>query len=176
MKRFFLFVFCTVTIIQLFVRSSFAQLNKSLTVLSPTPKVSVDYTLPYPGILPDHPLYFIKEIRDKTLLWITNDPVKKSQLLLLMSDKKLAMGKILMEKQSTTLATQTFKESEKLLLDAVILLASVKREENLSPNTIEKFEFAIKKHEEVIVNLQLNETLGVTNQATRNFNDFKSKN
>ena len=38
---------------------------------TPTP---VDYNLPYPGILPDHPLYPLQKIRDWLLVTFTRDP------------------------------------------------------------------------------------------------------
>jgi hypothetical protein len=39
----------------------------------------IDYDLPYPGLLPDHPLYFIKAGRDKITELITRDNIKKAK-------------------------------------------------------------------------------------------------
>jgi hypothetical protein len=51
-----------------------------------------EYMLPYPGILPDHPLYFIKNFRDKLMEMLISDSVKKGQFYLLQSDKFLSMS------------------------------------------------------------------------------------
>jgi hypothetical protein len=51
-----------------------------------------EYMLPYPGILPDHPLYFIKSLRDKLMEMLISDPIKKGQFYLLQSDKYLSMS------------------------------------------------------------------------------------
>ena len=41
---------------------------------------SVNYQLPYPGrILPDHPLYFLKMIRDRIWLFFTTNSLKKAE-------------------------------------------------------------------------------------------------
>jgi hypothetical protein len=53
------------------------------------------YKLPYPGILPNHPLYRIKEFRDNLLERLTRDPIKKVELHLLFADKKIAAAQFL---------------------------------------------------------------------------------
>jgi len=53
---------------------------------------TVEYNLPYPGILNDHPLYFLKKFRDQFLDFIISDPLKKAEFYLLQSDKFLAMS------------------------------------------------------------------------------------
>src|SRR5579883_115828 len=48
-----------------------------------------DYVLPYPGILPDNPFYFLKVLRDRLILFFISNPTKKSSFYLLQSDKRL---------------------------------------------------------------------------------------
>ncbi len=61
--------------------------------VTPAPVVpKVEYNLPYPGILPDHPLYFLKQLRDKILDFLITDPVKKAEFYILQADKRLSMG------------------------------------------------------------------------------------
>lgn len=150
-----------------------AQENESTP--SPTP---VDYALPYPGILPDHPLYFLKVIRDKILEFVTGDPIKKANLDLLLSDKHLVMGGLLWEKGSLDLSTITFEKGEKYLLGASAEVVKLKNEDKLPPGLADKIELAGKKHEEVIDNLienlvdddkkdELEKALGITHQATQ---------
>ncbi len=86
--------------------SSSAQEN-----LETTPKV--DYFLAYPGMLPDHPLYFLKMARDRVWLWLTPDPLKKAELLLLFADKRLGAGKALIEGNKIKLGVTTVTKAEK---------------------------------------------------------------
>lgn len=75
----------------------------------------VDYFLAYPGVLPDHFLYPIKMIRDRIWLWLTMDPLKKAELLLLFADKRLGAGKVLVEGNKVDLGITTFSKAEKYL-------------------------------------------------------------
>ena len=43
---------------------------------NPQPKVL--YNLPYPGLTPDNPLYFIKAVRDRIIDISTRDTLKKA--------------------------------------------------------------------------------------------------
>lgn len=80
----------------LFTQSVYAQAGKfpEEKSLQTTALVSeeLDYTLPFPGILPDHPLYFFKKIRDTLMRTFINNPVKRIEFSLLQSDKYLAMA------------------------------------------------------------------------------------
>src|SRR5688572_14880920 len=50
----------------------------------------IEYSLPYAGgVMPDSPLWPIKAARDRAWYIISLDPLKKSQLNLLFSDKRL---------------------------------------------------------------------------------------
>jgi hypothetical protein len=52
----------------------------------------LEYTLPYPGILLDHPLYVVKTFRDSIMRMFMNNPVKQIEFSLLQSDKFLSMA------------------------------------------------------------------------------------
>lgn len=143
---------------------------------SPTPAAQIDYNLPYPGLLPDHPLYFIKNIRDKILLYLTRNGVKKSQVYLLLSDKKISAGKALFEKDSQDLGIKTFEAAEKNLLAGVLTLGNYQKNAVIPPGVVDKFELADLKHEEVITGeiasisdplrkQELNNVLYITHQA-----------
>src|SRR3989337_1880549 len=66
---------------------------------------SIDYYLPYPGLLPDHPLYWLKMVRDRVRLWLAFNQVKKAELLLLYADKRLGASKAVAEGNKVALAT-----------------------------------------------------------------------
>src|SRR5690242_14285884 len=55
---------------------------------TPTP-VTNDYTMPYPGLLPDSPLYSLKVFRDRVISFFISDPLKRSSFDLLQADKRL---------------------------------------------------------------------------------------
>lgn len=143
---------------------------------SAIPTVTLDYTMPFPGILPDHPLYQIKLFRDKILLSFTRDPIKKVNLQLLMSDKQVIMGGLLWEKGKADLAVDTFTKSEKGLLTVVMSLVELKKTSFLPTGLADKVELSAKKHEELISKLQsqvseetkkkeLGKVLEITHQA-----------
>ncbi len=141
-----------------------------------TPTPNLEYSLPYPGILPDHPLYILKTARDRILLFFTNNPEKKVHLNLLLADKRLVMGQLLWEKGKRDLSITTFSKAEKYLLAAGRDLSYLKKKENLPAGLADKIELAARKHEEIIEKLMLNisdetrrqelsDTLGINHQA-----------
>lgn len=77
-----------------------------------TPTPSVEYVLPYPGILPDNPLYVLKKFRDAILELIIADPVKKSEFYLLQSDKHLNAAVLLLVKEKKELAVAELTKSD----------------------------------------------------------------
>src|SRR3989344_826320 len=59
-----------------------------------TTSASVKYDLPYPGMLPDHKLYKLKVLRDKVMLFIIQDPIKKAEQHFLLEKKKIIRANI----------------------------------------------------------------------------------
>lgn len=89
-------------------------------MVSPTIMMTT-YTLPYPGILPDNPLYSLKTLRDSIVTFFISDPLKKSAFFLLQSDKRIAASWYLVrEGQSKdALALTTLSKSTNYLSEAV---------------------------------------------------------
>lgn len=113
-------------------------------------KPEVDYYLVYPGILPDHFLWSGKALRDKIWLFLTTDPVKKSELLLLFADKRLGAGRVLLEGGKNELAVSSITKAEKYLEEAV---GAEERARQKSLNTQEvlgRLALATLKHREVL--------------------------
>ena len=87
--------------------------------LGESTEMSINYTLPFPGrILPDHPLWSLKAVRDKLWLVVTVNPSRRGELLLLFSDKRLASSKILFEKDKPEIAFSALSKGEKYLEQA----------------------------------------------------------
>lgn len=127
--------------------------------LTPTPAVvqvpkPVDYFLAYPGVLPDHMLYSLKMIRDRVWLWLTADPLKRGQTLLLFADKRLGAGKALIEGGKIDLGVTTLTKGEKYLEQSIaqaILAKSKGRDASL---LLENLSRATLKHEEVLLGVR----------------------
>lgn len=117
---------------------------------------SIEYALPYPGLLPGHPLYPIKRWRDRILLFFTRDPSQKSSLLLLLADKKLAMALRLLESQKHELAAQVLGESQAHFLEGSKQLVALKQNNTLPVGLAEKFDLASRKHGEILMELEKN--------------------
>jgi len=113
----------------------------------------VDYFLAYPGLLPDHPLYSLKMVRDRVWLWLTNNSLKKAELLLLFADKRLGAAKALIEGNKVELGVATATKAEKYLQRAVSQEASGRGKEETKALR-EKLSLAAAKHEEVLLGLQ----------------------
>lgn len=114
--------------------------------------IAVSYTLGNTGILPDHPFYKLKVLRDKLMLRFILNPVKKIEYYLILSDTGIAASSALVEKGKQVLAHETALKAEHYYtqlvsdykwaiwyhrtipsaLTAKILLAAVKHQEVLS--------------------------------------------
>lgn len=109
----------------------------------------IDYSLPWPGILPDNRLYKLKVLRNKIIERIIQNPVKKIEFDLLMADKTIYASKLLIDKGEIILAKDTALKGENyysilvqdynhallegrripFLLDQKITLAAIKHQE-----------------------------------------------
>lgn len=126
----------------------------SVTVTVTTEKKTVEYVLPYPGILPDHPLYFLKRMRDYILEKVIVDPVKKAEFYLLQADKRLAMGMALTGESKNALAESTISKGEKYFEQSVSGLTAYKASGNYVPAyLVERLDKAAAKHVEIITEL-----------------------
>jgi len=132
-----------------------SQLQMETTGVQITPIVQkAEYTLPYPGILPDHPLYFLKRLRDTILEKLISDPIRKAEFYVLQSDKRLQMGVMLTDAGKGNLGESTISKAEKYMEQAVTGLSSLKQGGGIVPlYIIERLENATAKHQEVISDL-----------------------
>jgi hypothetical protein len=113
-----------------------------------------EYPLPFPGMLPDHPLYFLKRFRDTVLEKLISDPMRKTEFYILQSDKRLQMGISLMDSGKGPLGESTVSKGEKYMEQAVSGISMYKKNGGVVPGyIIERLERATAKHEDVIKNL-----------------------
>src|SRR3989338_4325343 len=121
----------------------------------PTVIMVEHYELPYPGILPNHPLYPLKLVRDRMLDFLIRDPVKRINFYLLMSDKRLSMGVYLTDEKEYVLAEETVSKGEKYLVRAIDALYEVKETGREIPSDmVERIMLSSSKHHLVITQLR----------------------
>jgi hypothetical protein len=151
MKQRILFVFA----ICLFL---FAGLWHTVVAVSePTPakttevQEKIEYTLPYPGILPDHPLYIVKRIRDYILERVIVEPVRKGEFYILQGDKRIQMGMMLIDAGKGELGESTISKAEKYMEKSVQTLVSYQDTASMVPTHIaDRLRISLSKHEELI--------------------------
>lgn len=110
----------------------------------------VDYYLPYPGILPDHPLYWLKMFRDRIMLTLTKNPVDKYGRLLLYADKRVGAAKVLVEGGKAELGVTTATKAGKYLEQAINEFKGINDPGKATPEERERLLKAGMKHEEVL--------------------------
>jgi hypothetical protein len=130
--------------------------GEAVPTVTPTPKI--EYPLVYPGILPDSALYPIKMIRDRLVLTLTTDSLKKAEVMLLFADKRLGAAKALIEGGKTELGVTTATKGEKYLVQAVNQAIQAKKEGKETSSLKEKLSNACLKHQEIILELLLKTT------------------
>jgi hypothetical protein len=126
-----------------------------------------EYVLPYPGILPDHPLYFLKTVRDRIIELLVVDPARRAEFYLLQSDKWLSATQVLLEKGKKDLAQTLLNNSSVRLALAIDQLTSLKGNGKPVPTgTIDRFKNAIQKHIEVLTDFEARNVIDVAQAKT----------
>jgi hypothetical protein len=100
--------------------------------LTPSPileEKSVDYELPYPGILPGSPFYTLKVIKDGINDLLISDPKRKSNFYLLQADKRLSASIILFENGQDELGSKTLSKSLDYLEKSLEKMEEAKKEQ-----------------------------------------------
>jgi hypothetical protein len=108
----------------------------------------INYELPYPGLLPDSPLYFLRAIRDKIVGLLISDSLKKSEFNLLQADKRLNAGIYLFNKGKTSLALSTISKAENYFSKALDNMEEAKKQGESTSEIEGRLKDALKKHEQ----------------------------
>ena len=125
--------------------------EEEMVIVSEMKPETEEYPLPYPGFLPDHPLYFLKMTRDRIQLWFTGQPLARAKLLLHYSDKRISASLALAEKGKVGLAVSTATKAEKYLTQAI---DAAKLAETRGDNTKDFYRqlfAATEQHEKVLL-------------------------
>ena len=115
-----------------------------------------DYSLPYPGILPDNRLYFLKATRDKIIGMLIADPLKKVEFDSLTADKRLSSGiyLLLSDEKNYSLATSTISKGENYFVDAISNIQQAKKQGIGVSETRARLSDTLKKHQEILKSLE----------------------
>lgn len=114
----------------------------------------VEYQLPYPGLLPDNPLYFLKALRDAVIDFLISDPLKKADFYLLAADKRLNAGVYLVNtKNKYDLAESTISKGENYFEKAIAKTKEAKTQGMDIEGIKNRLLVSSQKHQEVIMDL-----------------------
>jgi len=117
-----------------------------------TPAPEINYVLPYPGILPDNPLYAIKAVRDRVVSFFISDPLKKAEFDLLQADKRLQAGLFLLRKEDpdVKLAISTISKGQNYFEEAITAGTSLKKNKAIITDLPDRLQAAARKHLEIL--------------------------
>lgn len=122
--------------------------------VSPTPTPAVDYTLAYPGMLPNNPLYFLKQFRDWVMDLLIADPMRKIDFYVLQSDKDINAATMLIASSEGNDAAKMVTEATMYMKKAVAQAEALKSGGQQVPTyVVQNVQNAIAKHEEVLTGL-----------------------
>lgn len=173
MKKFLVLIILSV-IFFINLQSVYAQ-----DALTPTasPSPTIDYPLPYPGILPDNPLYFMKALRDKVVSFFISGPLKKAEFDLLMADVRLNAAQYLFVKGESkySLAETTISKGENYFYNSLIMVSEAKQQGMQVNDFVSKLIIASQKYQQVIKELEskssnaIRDRLAGDEQRAKNF-------
>ncbi len=124
--------------------------HELLTTETPTP-TPVEYSLPYPGILPGHPFYFFKTIRDKVSGFFISNPLKKAEFNLLQTDKGFASAQTLLDqKQDKVKILSVLDEALTYFKDALTKIEEANKQGMETKALTQKLAMANRKHQEML--------------------------
>lgn len=120
---------------------------------SAMPILEVDYYLAYPGILPDHPLYWLKMIRDKISLSLTSGEPEKTDKLFLYADKRIGAAAVLVKGGKQDLGVSTATKAEKYFSQAVETMDNLQKNGQLTAIMLNQALKASFKHQQLLIEM-----------------------
>lgn len=113
-----------------------------------------EYQLPYPGILPDNPLYPVKALRDRLVNFLISDPLKKAEFNILQADKRLQAGVYLIDRSKKhDLAIDTISKGENYFADAIIKTLDSQKQGLPAGGILDKLKKSAVKHKKTITEI-----------------------
>lgn len=149
---FFILIFTSLSFAHSFAQEEMVLKEAMGSSETSTKSRSVEYTLPYPGILPDNPLYFLKAARDRIVGLLISDPLKKAEFNLLAADKRLNSGIFLFKKgkDKYSLAISTVSKGENYFEEAIAKVREAKQQGMDTNDILRRLSDSSYKHQEAI--------------------------
>lgn len=154
LRKHFLFLFALILVFFSFIAPTFAQEDPVSSETAMMVDQKSTYTLPFPGMLPDNPLYFLKAMRDGVIGFLISDPLKKTQFDLLKADKKVAEAVYLVNhKQNESLAISSSTEGQEFFEDAIMQIEKARASGMNTTQLLSDMNASSQKQEEVLSEL-----------------------
>ena len=120
----------------------------------------IQYDLPYPGILPDNPLYFLKVIRDKVQEFFITDPLQRAVFDVMQSDKRMNASVSLSEEkpENTALISSTVSKALNYFEESISQTKQAKQQGEDIKNFASHMDTASLKYRQLILQLQTKST------------------
>ncbi|HSW48513.1 MAG TPA: DUF5667 domain-containing protein [Candidatus Saccharimonadales bacterium] len=157
-------------IIVSFITLSTVTVSAQESIHSASESSKIDYQLSYPGLLPDHPLYFLKTGRDRVMAFFISNPLKKSEFDLLQADKRVWSSQMLVDKGKINLAESTFSKAENYFEESINNAKQAKSQGMHIEEIVKKLKDANLKHKEVLI-----EIVNSLNKKDKNKFDIEAK-
>ncbi len=133
--------------VQITLATAYAQVASSQAA-----STTNDYQLPYPGLLPDNPLYFLKMFRDNLTSIFLSKPLDKAQFELLQSDKNIEASYLLVTQAAgkNSLALTTFSHGQDNFAEAITQTINAKKQGYSILDISKKMELSNQKHQQIL--------------------------
>lgn len=133
------------------------EIDLSETPDTPTP-APVEYQLPYPGVLPGHFLYTLKDMRDTIISFMISNPIKKAQFDILQSDKRFETAFVLISKDKSKLdkTKETLVKAQNYFDEALEKTAAAQKEGMDVHDLLRVLVLAEPKHMEILKDIKQN--------------------
>ena len=116
---------------------------------------SSEYILPYPGILPGHPLYILKNFRDSILELLISDPARKIEFYILQSDKEMSASQLLSTDGKNMYLKQTLEHATMYKEKALSQATAIKSQGKEIPSfLIERLTRSMQKQLDIVIELE----------------------
>lgn len=117
---------------------------------------TIEYALPYPGLLPDNPLYPVKMLRDRLISLLIADPVKKAAFNLLQSEKRFQAGMYLLNKDrnKSNLALATIAKGQDYFIQSLDNVALAQKQRLPAGDVTARMEASSQKQHEMLLQMR----------------------
>jgi hypothetical protein len=118
----------------------------------------IQYDLPYPGLLPDNPLYVLKVFRDNIVSFFISSPSKKADYDLLQADKRMNASIYLSHEKpvNDTLISSTVSKAINYFDQSISQTQLAMQQTEDIKSFVQHMDTASKKYRQVILQLETN--------------------